>query len=118
MNPPTQPPPLPSRRDSRRRLARDLFGLLLVGVGTVGLLGALYTASPPAALFLIGLVAAVAGGGTLQDPPATQGRRIAGYVVLTVGLALITAVAYWLTPWAVFFGALLPVAVWLSGGEE
>ncbi|MFI8194451.1 hypothetical protein ACIF8T_38000 [Streptomyces sp. NPDC085946] len=38
MNPPTQPSPLPSHQTPRRRLTRDLIGLFLVVVGTVGLL--------------------------------------------------------------------------------
>ncbi|MFE1250215.1 hypothetical protein [Streptomyces sp. NPDC058735] len=118
MNPPTQPPPSPGHRTPRRRLARDLLGLLLVGVGTVGLLGALYQASPPVALLLVGLVTATAGGGILYDEPAAARRaQIAGYLALTTGLTLATAAAYCLNPWSVLFGALLALAVWLSGGE-
>lgn len=52
--------------------------------------------------------------------PGDPARRVraAGYLALTLGLSLVTAVACWLTLWSVLFGALLAVAVWLSGGEE
>jgi hypothetical protein len=102
----------------RRRLARDLFGLLLAGVGTVGLLGALYSASPPTVVFLIGALTASAGGAVLRqtEPPVPpQVRLYRGYVTLTVGLALMSAAAYTFTPWSVLFGAILAVAVWMSG---
>jgi hypothetical protein len=116
VNPPTQPQPLPSHRAPRTRLARDLIGLLLVGVGTVGLLGVLYAASPPVALLLIGLAVTAAGGTILYlEQSAPPPIRITGYVSLTIGLALVTAVAYSLTPWSLLFGLLLAVAAWLSG---
>lgn len=119
MNPPTQPP-LSSHRAPRRRIARDLIGLLLVGVGSVGLLGALYAGSPPLAAFLIGTIAATSGGAVLHtEPPLPRPLRlVGGYGSLTLGLTLITAVAYSLNPWTLLFGLLLAVAVWLSGGEE
>ncbi|MEU3788505.1 hypothetical protein AB0F07_01705 [Streptomyces fructofermentans] len=117
MNPPTQPQPLPSHRAPRRRIARDLIGLLLAGVGTVGLLGALFAGSPPLALFVIGLVAATAGGAVLYTEPAVPHalRLVGGYGSLAVGLALIAAVAYSLNPWTLLFGVLLAVAAWVSG---
>ncbi|MEU5181132.1 hypothetical protein AB0G49_13880 [Streptomyces longwoodensis] len=120
MNPPTQPPPLPSHRAPRRRIARDVIGLLLVGVGSVGLLGSLFSGSPPLAVFLIGLLAATAGGSVLTvEPPVPRALRLfGGYGALATGLALITAVAYCVTPWTLPFGALLAVAVWLSGEGE
>ncbi|AXI91325.1 hypothetical protein SAM9427_36770 (plasmid) [Streptomyces sp. ETH9427] len=95
-----------------------MTGLLLFAAGTVGLLGALYLAFPPVALLLIGLVTATAGGSILRDEPATPRSRAAGHVTLTLGLTLTTVGAYWITPWAVLFGSLLAVAMWLSGGEE
>lgn len=115
MNPPTQSPP-PSHRAHRRRIARDLIGLFLVGAGTVGLLGALYAAAPLAALFLAGL-ALTAGGGTVLyiSPPLPRFVRfLAGYFALTLGLWALVSIACYLTPWSLLFALMLALGVLLS----
>lgn len=61
---------------------------------------------------------AAAGGSVLlqKEPPVPRPVRLyRGYGPLTVGLTLMTAAAYTLTPWSVPFGALLAIAVWMSG---
>ncbi|MEU0857393.1 hypothetical protein ABZ352_18415 [Streptomyces griseofuscus] len=118
MNPPKLPP-LPGYQAPRRRILRDLLGLLLVGAGTVGLLGVLYAAEPLVALALVGLVL-VAGGATvlfLSPPLPRVVRLIAGYCALSLGLWLLIGLACYLTPWSLLFGLVLAVGVLLSSSE-
>ncbi|GAA3500978.1 hypothetical protein GCM10019016_080850 [Streptomyces prasinosporus] len=81
---------------------RDLLGLLLIGSGTVGLLGALHAAAPLATLFLAGLVLCVGGGTVLHiSPPLHRAARlIAGYCALSLGLTVLAALAFALKPWS------------------
>ncbi|MER5482530.1 hypothetical protein ABT024_04845 [Streptomyces sp. NPDC002812] len=119
MNSPAQLPPLPGHRAPRRRIARDLLGLFLIGAGTVGLLGALYTASPLVSLLVAGLVLA-AGGLTVLiiAPPFPRYVRIfGGYLTLSLGLWVLIGVVCYLTPWSLLFALLLAAGVWLSGEE-
>ncbi|AWI32708.1 hypothetical protein [Streptomyces tirandamycinicus] len=115
MKPPTQTPP-PGHRAPRRRIARDLIGLLLVSAGTVGLLGALYAAEPLVTLFLVGLALTVGGGTVLSiAPPLPPALRIiAGYCALTFGLWIFVGLALHLTPWSLLFALVLAVGVFLS----
>jgi hypothetical protein len=103
----------------RRRIVRDLTGLLLVSAGTVGLLGALYWAEPFAALALAGF--ALTGGGTsvlyITPPLPRAGRLIAGYCALTLGLWILCGLACYLTPWSLLFGLVLTIGVLLSSEE-
>ena len=55
-----------------------MTGLLLFAAGTVGLLGALYRASPSVAVLLVGMITATAGGSILREEPATPRSRAAG----------------------------------------
>lgn len=115
MNPPTQSPP-PDHRAPRRRIARDLIGLFLVGAGTVGLLGAISVTAPLVALFLAGLGLSIGGGAVLYiNPPLPHWvRLVAGYFALTMGLWVLTGLALYLTPWSLLFGLLLALGVFLS----
>ncbi|MFB8026002.1 MULTISPECIES: hypothetical protein [unclassified Streptomyces] len=115
MNPPPQSPPS-GHRATRRRVARDLIGLFLVSVGTVGLLGALYAAEPLVTLFLAGLVLTIGGGTVLYIKPSLHPalRLIAGYGSLTLGLWVLAGLAFYLTPWSLAFALLLTVGVFLS----
>ncbi|MGW0562931.1 hypothetical protein ACWDZ4_20485 [Streptomyces sp. NPDC003016] len=115
MNPPTQSPP-PSHQAHRRRIARDLIGLFLVGAGAAGLLGALYAANPLAALFLAGLTL-TAGGATIlriSSPLPRIARFLAGYFALTLGLTILVGIACHLTPWSLLFALMLTLGVLLS----
>ncbi|WP_330335732.1 hypothetical protein OHS33_38795 (plasmid) [Streptomyces sp. NBC_00536] len=118
MNPPTQLPP-PGHRAPKRRIARDLIGLFLVSTGTVGLLGALYSAAPLAALALAGFVLVVGGGGVLYiSPPLHPAvRLIGGYAALAIGLWIFVGLAFYLTPWSLLFFLLLAIGVFLSSEE-
>ncbi|RSS97238.1 hypothetical protein EF903_01570 [Streptomyces sp. WAC05292] len=118
MNPPTQSPH-PGHRAPKRRVVRDLLGLLLVSTGTVGLLGALYASAPLAALALAGLLLTVGGGGVLYISPRLHPavRLVGGYCALTVGLWIFVGIAFYLAPWSLLFGLLLALGVFLSSEE-
>ncbi|WP_404949017.1 hypothetical protein HFP70_35125 [Streptomyces sp. ARC14] len=119
MNPPTQSPP-PGHRAPRRRIARDLIGLFLIGSGTVGLLGALYTAEPLVTLALAGVILTVGGGSVLYiSPPLHRALRlIAGYCALSLGLWVLVGLAVYLTPWSLIFALTLALGVFLSSEGE
>ncbi|MFD4933401.1 hypothetical protein [Streptomyces virginiae] len=118
MNPPTQSPP-PGHRAPKRRILRDLLGLFLVSTGTVGLLVALYSAAPLAALALGGLVLTVGGGAVLYiSPPLHPAvRLIGGYGALALGLWVFVGLAIYLTPWSILFALLLAIGAFLSSEE-
>ncbi|MER6230993.1 hypothetical protein ABT169_17840 [Streptomyces sp. NPDC001616] len=115
MNPPTQSPPS-SHRAPRRRILRDLLGLFLIGSGTVGLLGALYTANPLVTLFLAGLVLCVGGYAVLNTTPLLHPavRLVAGYCALSLGLTVLAGLAFSFTPWSLLFALLVAFGVYLS----
>lgn len=119
MNPPTQSPP-PGHRAPRRRIARDLLGLFLIGSGTVGLLGALYIAQPLVTLALAGIIL-TAGGSTVLylSPPLPRAvRLITGYCALSLGLWVLVGLAVYLTPWSLLFALVLAIGVFLSSEGE
>lgn len=115
MNPPTQSPT--SRHGApRRRILRDLLGLFLIGSGTVGLLGSLYTAEPLLALFLAGLVLCVGGCAVLYITPPLHPvvRLLAGYCALSLGLTVLAGLAFSFTPWSLLFALMAAVGAYLS----
>ncbi|MFD3815129.1 hypothetical protein ACFWRZ_08685 [Streptomyces rubiginosohelvolus] len=115
MNPPTQSP-TPDHRARQRRIAGELLGLFLVSAGTIGLLGALYSAEPLAALFVAGLGLISGGRGVLRvKPPVPRTHRlVAGYIPLTLGLSVLGGLAFYLSLWVLLFGLLLVLGVYLS----
>ncbi len=97
-------------------MVRDLLGLLLIGSGTVGLLGALYAANPLIPLGLAGVIL-TAGGGTVLylSPPLPRALRIvAGYCGLSFGLWVLVGLAVYLTPWSLLFALVLAIGVFMS----
>ncbi|GAA2786313.1 hypothetical protein GCM10010521_75330 [Streptomyces rameus] len=90
-------------------MLRDLLGLLMIGSGTVGLLGALYVAEPLVTLFLAGLVLCVGGSTVLR-----AARLVAGYCALSLGLTVLASLAFALSPWSLPFALVLAVGVFLS----
>ncbi|MER7759450.1 hypothetical protein [Streptomyces sp. NPDC097619] len=118
MNLPTLPPYL-GHQPPRRRIVRDIAGLLLVSTGTVGLLGALYVTVPLAALALAGVILTVGGIGVLSIRPPLHPaiRLIGGFGALAVGSWIFVGIAVYLTPWTLLFGLLLALGVFLSGEE-
>ncbi|MGA5411583.1 hypothetical protein ACPCSC_30550 [Streptomyces lavendulocolor] len=97
-------------------MLRDLVGLLLIGSGTVGLLGALYAAEPLVTLFLAGLVLCVGGGTVLYiSPPLHRAvRLVAGYIALSLGLTVLAGLAFALSRWSLLFALVLAIGVYLS----
>jgi hypothetical protein len=97
-------------------MLRDLLGLLLIGAGTVGLLGALYAAEPLVTLFLAGLVLCVGGGTVLYISPPLHpaARLVAGYCAMSLGFTVLAGLAFALSPWSLLFALVLSVGVFLS----
>ncbi|MFD0352896.1 hypothetical protein ACFVHW_03990 [Streptomyces sp. NPDC127110] len=115
------PPQTPSGRHAAKgRILRDLLGLVLGFAGLGGLLGALYSVEPLAALALAAVLLAVTGGGVLYiSPPAPPAVRfISGYGALTIGLWILVGIAVYLTPWTLLYGLLLTLGVLLSSEER
>ncbi|MFJ5143037.1 hypothetical protein [Streptomyces sp. NPDC088707] len=119
MNPPQQSPP-PGHRSPRRRVLRDLLGLLLIISGVLGLLGALHAADPQAAKFVAGLVLCIGGGAVLYIvPPLSKAVRItAGYFALGLGIALLASTTLALSLWTWPCALVIALGVYLSMNSE
>ncbi|MEU7228914.1 hypothetical protein [Streptomyces chrestomyceticus] len=127
MNPPTQSPS-PGHRAHRRRIARELLGLFMIGSGAVGLLvsvvigllEAVFIAAPLVVMGLAGIILAASGGAVLYiSPPLPRAvRLIAGYFAFSFGSMVLVFVATRLVPWSLLFMLVLGAGVALSSEEE